>query len=62
MSNIQNEGWLESANDNFEEALEQGDWTLCESIIADVRDEGFKKESLIMQKKYSFSRFDDISI
>lgn len=62
MSNIQNEGWLEAANDNFEEALEQGDWALCESIIADVKDVGFKKESQTMQKRYSFERFDDIKL
>lgn len=38
MSHIQNDKWLEAAQENFEGAVDSGDYALCKDIIADVLD------------------------
>lgn len=41
MSHPINTAWIESAHENFEEALTRGDIALAKAIIADVIDAGF---------------------
>lgn len=38
MSHIENTRWLEAAQENFEQAIEEGDYALCKDIIADTLD------------------------
>ncbi len=48
MSNLQNVVWLENAYDNFQEAVEMGDYNAADAVIKDVADKGFTKESVQM--------------
>lgn len=41
MSALQNEKWLEAAQENFLGALEDDDIEMCKAIIADVQEAGF---------------------
>lgn len=41
MSHIQNDRWLEAAQENFETALAQGDYAGCKDVIADTQEAGF---------------------
>lgn len=41
MSHPQNDKWLEHAQDNFEQAIAEGNYALCKDIIADVQEAGF---------------------
>lgn len=38
MSNLQNDQWLESAQERFDEALANGDYPLAKDIISDVQE------------------------
>ena len=44
----QNEVWVEAAYETFEGAIEQGNYTLCEDIIADTKDAGFDSVAVRM--------------
>ena len=59
MSTTPNTAWLESANDSFEEMLQEANWTACEAIMADVKEAGFQKEYEDMHKRYTHERFMD---
>lgn len=39
-----NEKWIEDAKDNFGQAVDEGNYTLCKDIIADVQEAGFLDE------------------
>lgn len=45
MSTDANTVWLESAFENFEEALSEQNLTLARDIIADIKDKGFVAEA-----------------
>jgi hypothetical protein len=49
MSNKYNELWLEAANNNFEQAVEEDNTQLVEAIIKDVADAGFRDAAQTMQ-------------
>jgi hypothetical protein len=38
MSHKQNDQWLEAAKENFDTAIEEGNYALCKDIIADVQE------------------------
>lgn len=44
MSNTQNTVWLENAQENFEEALQERDWSTARAILSDIEDAGFDSE------------------
>jgi hypothetical protein len=48
MSHIANDKWLEAAYENFQEALESGNYALCKDIIADTQEAGFLEAGRIM--------------
>ncbi len=50
MSNIQNEAWVESAHENFQDAVSEGNLLLAKAIIEDVIDAGFKDEAQKMNE------------
>lgn len=50
MSCNANSEWLEAAKENFEEALEQGDYLLCKDIVADVKWAGFLDTARYMKE------------
>ena len=50
MSDNNNELWLESAKEGFDYAVETGNYELAKDIIADVFDNGFTKESLVLEQ------------
>lgn len=45
MSNLQNEQWLEAAEETFSDALDDNNVGLAEAIIADTRDAGFTEQA-----------------
>jgi len=51
MSNKANEVWLESAYENFGEAIAQKNWEVAKSVVADTADKGFTSESVAMNKE-----------
>lgn len=38
MSEINTERWLDAAFENFQQAVDEGNYALCKDIIADVQD------------------------
>lgn len=56
MSNENNTVFLESANQNFEEALESKDFTAAQDIMGDVENMGFKTEYHDMTKRYNAAK------
>lgn len=48
MSHIQNDQWIEAAQENFEESIERGDLPTAKNIIADVFDAGFSNVARAM--------------
>jgi len=59
MSNIENINWLENAKENFEEALEKGDWALCRAIIDDLHFNHFHTEAETLRKNYEHVKWSD---
>lgn len=59
MSHPINDAWLEAAIENFEEALEGGQWDMVHNIMADVRDNGFEDAWKDMYKRYNHERFNE---
>lgn len=51
MSHIQNEVWLEGAFENFQNALDAGNYALVKDVIADTEDAGFEAEARVMENK-----------
>ena len=51
MSTKENDEWLEAAQQNFEEAVTEGNWNLALSIIEDVRSEGFKDQAIVLARE-----------
>jgi len=51
MSTAQNSRWLESAYENFSQALASGDLELARDIIGDTRDAGFTLEAKSMERE-----------
>lgn len=45
MSNKHNQQWLESAKENFEQAIADKNWHLAHSVLQDLNDNGFEKVS-----------------
>lgn len=46
-----NEEWLAQAQENFQEALDDGDDTTAKAVIADMRDKGFTAEARYLEKQ-----------
>lgn len=44
MSHPTNTVWLESAKENFDQALAEGNYALCKDIIADIQEAGFLEQ------------------
>lgn len=59
MSTPQNDAWLESARENFEEALEVEDWALCRAVIADCYSEGFNATARTLQELLNSAQNQD---
>lgn len=60
MSHIENDKWLESALENFQDALDAGNYALVKDIIADTFDAGFSDTARVMTNKlreYPISHF-----
>ncbi len=60
MSHPKNDQWLEAAFENFMDAFDQGDYAMCQDVIGDVADAGFKRESELLDiklKSEPISRF-----
>lgn len=51
MSDIHSERWLESAHENFEQALQEGDVGQAKAIIADTLDAGFGSFARTMNRQ-----------
>lgn len=63
MGQLENELWIESAVENFDTALSQGDYKMAEAIIADAREKGFEIDAEVMEndlKKSKDSQNPDI--
>lgn len=41
MSLKENDAWVEAAYENFDQAVEEGNYALCKDIIEDMKDKGF---------------------
>lgn len=50
MSHKVNEEWLEAATENFQTAIDQGNYALAQAVIADTRDAGFSSQAEAMEK------------
>lgn len=64
MSHIQNEKWLEAALENFQDALDAGNYALIKDVIADTQEAGFLDEARVMNNKLRetpMSQFNIIS-
>lgn len=58
MSNLNNIRWLEAAKENFDVALEEGDYPFARAVIEDIKDRGFGAEAktlldALLEKKVS---------
>ncbi len=51
MSNAHTAIWLEAAKTNFEEAVEEKNWHLAQSILQDLNESGFEKEANKLAKE-----------
>lgn len=51
MSNIQNTKWIESARENFDQALSEGNLELANDIMCDTGDAGFETYALFMHQE-----------
>lgn len=49
MSNKQNDTWIESAFENFEQAIADGDFNFARAVVQDVRDSGFRESAARME-------------
>lgn len=47
----QNEIWLQSAQENLDQAIDEGNYQLCLDIIEDVFEKGFEPESRTMREQ-----------
>ena len=45
MSNENNTIWLEAARDNFNQAVDENNFTLAQAIVEDIRDAGFTSDA-----------------
>lgn len=61
MSKKQNSEWLESARENFEQALSDTNMMLAQSIINDTRDEGFRTEANHMEAQLNALSLEDLA-
>ena len=50
MSHKANDAWLEAAQENFQEALDNSDYSLAAAVANDVDDAGFEKEAKKMRQ------------
>jgi hypothetical protein len=46
MSHTQNSQWLEAANEHFDEAVSQRNWSLARAVVADIEGYGFDASEL----------------
>lgn len=51
MSNKQNDVWLEAVFENFQDALDAGNYALVKDVIADTQEAGFLDEARVMNNK-----------
>ena len=51
MSTMENDLWLEEAQENFEEAVTEGNWELALAIVQDVRSVGFGPQADVLAKE-----------
>lgn len=60
-----NDVWLESANENFEQAMLEGNLDFAQAVVDDCRDAGFKDQAALMgaqlERQKKASRGIDIS-
>lgn len=47
----QNDEWLEAAKEHFEQAVVEENWNLAQSIIEDVRSEGFADSATVLARE-----------
>lgn len=59
MSTEQNTIWLNSAKENFDQALIENNWHFCESIIGDMKDAGFPLEAEELQVRLNYTRMTE---
>ena len=52
MSNKQNDGWIEAAHENFQQAIADGNFSLAQDVIEDTRNAGFSEAAEKMQSTY----------
>lgn len=51
MSNKETEKWLLDAQQHFEQAVVEENWNLAQSIIEDVRSEGFADSATVLARE-----------
>lgn len=51
--NFRNEEWLESAVDNFDEAVSQRNWAQADAVVHDIADAGFTTAAMKLAKELS---------
>jgi len=55
MSTRENDEWVLAAYENFEQAIEGGNYHLAQDIIADTADAGFEGEAQIMRSQLAIT-------
>ena len=51
MSTRQNDEWLEAAQDDFEAAVLEENWSIAHAIIGGLREAGFDSEARVLEKE-----------
>lgn len=59
MSNIHNNLWLEDAEDNFHQALEERNWAQAEAVLTDMEYKGFGGNANYLAKELSNTKNAD---
>lgn len=54
MSDQYNDTWLEAAKQNFEAAADDGNWDMARAVIEDLKEQGFEKEAVVLERNLSF--------
>ena len=52
MSHKVNTEWLEAAKEHLDGAIDEGNYSLCKAILADIRDNGFSVEAAQLEETF----------
>lgn len=62
MSHIKNTEWLEAAAENYQTAVDAGNYSLAQAVIADTRDAGFSEQANAMESALQLEPVEKFAI